>query len=280
MRSHRFRNARVATDGSTSPNPRPPRGGRSPRARHRLHRFAKKQGFTLLELLVVVAILAVLAALLLPALSKARSGAGTALCAGNLRQFALAAQMYWDDHDGAPFPYRGAATGDGDFFWFGWLQRGEEGQRRFDPTAGVLWPYLAHRRVQICPALRRYGQEFKPKAGEATGGYGYNLTLSPSPDRPPIRITSIARPAELASFADAAQINDFQAPASPDHPMLEEFYYVNHKEPTAHFRHAMRAEASFIDGHVTRELPVPGSADPRLPRESLGRLRDAILLLP
>jgi prepilin-type N-terminal cleavage/methylation domain-containing protein len=238
------------------------------------------RGFTLAELLVVGAIIAILATLLLPALSKARSGAGTALCAGNLRQFALAVQMYWDDHDGAAFPYRGAATADGDFFWFGWLQRGEEGQRRFDPTAGVLWPYLASRRVQICPALRRYGQEFKPKAGEATGGYGYNLTLSSTPDHPPVRVTSIVRPAELASFADAAQVNDFQAPASPDHPMLEEFYYVNHREPTAHFRHARRAEASFIDGHVTREQPVPGSSDPRLPQESLGRLRDSILLLP
>lgn len=237
-------------------------------------------GFTLIELLVVMAIVAILATLVLPALIQARAGAGTAFCAGNLRQFGVAAQMYWDDHDGAAFPYRGTATPNGDFFWFGWLERGEEGQRRFDPTRGMLWPYLASRAVHLCPALKQHQPDFKPKAGEATGGYGYNLTLSSTPEKPSIRVTSLLGPAELVSFADAAQVNDFQAPASPEHPMLEEFYYVNHREPTVHFRHAMRATVSFVDGHVTREPPTPGSLDSRLPQASVGRLRNSILLLP
>lgn len=56
--------------------------------------------FTLIELLVVVTIISILAALLLPALRNAKEQAKVASCASNLRQVALAATMYFQDHDG------------------------------------------------------------------------------------------------------------------------------------------------------------------------------------
>ena len=59
--------------------------------------------------------------------------------------------------------------------------------------------------------------------------------------------------------------------------MLEEFYYIATQEPTAHFRHARMANVVFCDGHVAREKPMPGSLDPRLPAEWVGRLRAEIL---
>jgi prepilin-type processing-associated H-X9-DG protein len=83
-------------------------------------------------------------------------------------------------------------------------------------------------------------------------------------------------------FADAAQVNDFQAPASPANPMLEEWYYVdtNTDYPNGHFRHDQKANVVFCDGHVDSEKPVPGSMDPRLPSQYVGRLRPEILVVP
>jgi prepilin-type N-terminal cleavage/methylation domain-containing protein/prepilin-type processing-associated H-X9-DG protein len=58
-----------------------------------------KLGFTLIELLVVVAVVAILASLLMPALARAKSKSHQILCTGNLKQWALAMQMYAAEND-------------------------------------------------------------------------------------------------------------------------------------------------------------------------------------
>jgi prepilin-type processing-associated H-X9-DG protein len=95
-------------------------------------------------------------------------------------------------------------------------------------------------------------------------------------------ISRVRDPSDTAVFADSAQVNTFQAPASPDNPMLEEFYYVstNRFEATAHFRHSGRANVVFYDGHVDAERPATGSLDNRMPNEVVGRLRPECLHIP
>jgi prepilin-type N-terminal cleavage/methylation domain-containing protein/prepilin-type processing-associated H-X9-DG protein len=235
--------------------------------------------FTLIELLTVVAVIGILSALLLPALARAKSSAYQAHCAGNLRQLTIAGHMYWDDNGGNAFRWRGAATNNGQIYWFGWLQNGAEGQRQFDPSTGALFSYLGSRGCDVCPAFNYASPFYKLKAVGASYGYGYDLALSAPANQPPVNVSRIARPAELVFLADAAQVNTFQAPASPDHPMLEEFYYVNTSEPTVHFRHHGRSNAAFCDGHVAPEKPTAGSLDTRLPKEVIGQLRPEILRL-
>jgi len=120
-----------------------------------------KRAFTLIELLVVIAIIAILAAVLLPALSKARTKSQGVICTGNLKQLQICWQLYTDDNaDNLPgntalnpgdLSDRGAWTADP----ISWLQ----GNAWMDTTPtnlqrGVLYRYNQSLGIYRCPADR------------------------------------------------------------------------------------------------------------------------------
>ncbi len=237
------------------------------------------RGFTLIELILVVSILAILMGFILPALHRARLKSLDAICMSNLRQFGLAGQLYWGDNDGQAFPYQFRSLEGESIYWFGWLGRGDEGDRKFDISKGALYKYVNNNNIQTCARLNYINDKFKLKATSAAYGYGYNLHLDGGSSSEPVMMGSLSNPSAVAFLADAAQVNTFQPPASKNNPMIEEFYYVNNREQTAHFRHDKKSYVAFCDGRVELMGFSRGSIDQRMPEQSIGRLSSDVLVL-
>jgi prepilin-type processing-associated H-X9-DG protein len=95
---------------------------------------ADRGAFTLVDLLGVIGIIAVLVALLLPSLNRAREQSRAAACLSNLRQLAMASNMYADDNLGR-FPAPGWIGDHEPDDWNYW-------QNGLDQTQGTLMKYL------------------------------------------------------------------------------------------------------------------------------------------
>ena len=59
----------------------------------------RQKGFTLIELLVVIAIIGILASMVFPVFARARESARKAVCLSNVKNIALAFQMYFADNN-------------------------------------------------------------------------------------------------------------------------------------------------------------------------------------
>jgi prepilin-type N-terminal cleavage/methylation domain-containing protein/prepilin-type processing-associated H-X9-DG protein len=162
--------------------------------------FGRRRGFTLIELLVVIAIIGILAAMVFPVFARARESARKAVCLSNIKNIALAVQMYLaDNNDSFPpsehrqevIDYFATAPGGGDDCRIGednervpWKARGANPYLRW-PV--ILDEYIKNRDVWRCPSAKVdqaaafiYGfQDWLLYLQVNEGNWGDALTLGP-----------------------------------------------------------------------------------------------------
>jgi prepilin-type N-terminal cleavage/methylation domain-containing protein len=192
-------------------------------------RFSR-HGFTLVELLAVIAVIAILAALLLPALSRAKTVAHGATCLNHLKQWGMATHLYAADNndflppDGSP---NGTSTKSG---WYIDLPRAIE-----VPT----YPELSWRNnpaippdksIWVCPSSTNRSN------GDNLFFYCLNEHVNDTgSNNRPVPLTSIRRPSQTVWLFD----NGRRAA-------------VAQQNNVALNTHRCGAQFTFLDGHSAR----------------------------
>jgi len=239
----------------------------------------KTRAFTLVELLVVIAVVTVLSAVAVPAVRAAFKSSSLAVSANNIRQLAAGGAAYLGDNNYRFWPYL-TRTAAGDVYWFGLEateHRGKpEGERIIDMEAGPLGGYMPRTMVPD-PSFGFTGKPFKPKYKFGYIGVGYNVHLAGEkngraswltvPKGPqPLRYWDLKDPGQTVVFATSAQIYPFRKEA-----VIEEFYGIDQKEVTVHFRHNGQAMVAFANGSAGFLPMDPSTRDSRAPDANVGR---------
>ncbi len=228
--------------------------------------FAKLRqvAFTLIELLVVVAIIAILAAMLLPALSKAKTKAISIACINNLKQLEVCWHLYALDHQDLLVPNNSVYA----FNTASDLAKGVSwcpGYARYDPSPtniedGLLFPYNSSLAIYHCPADFSTVENLDGTKLSALRNRSYNLSQSVNgyPDYEGViytnipffkRLTQIKNPNPTSCIIFLDESADTLVDAQFGMP-TETYGWQNQWWDMPSDRHSRGANMSFADGHV------------------------------
>jgi len=227
--------------------------------------------FSLIELLVVIAVVSTLVGTLLPVLSRARGQGQTIQCASNIRQLALANELYAQDHEERYMPGAAGIQRDNLRRWHGLRAHIN---RTFEPNGAPISEYLdgdtLSNSLRACPTFQPQLNhlELRGKGFErGCGGYGYNTAFVGSVRReatPGVWIVQrddvgskrarFRGPARTVAFADSA----FADQEVIEYSFIEPAWWPQsphwRPDPSVHFRHAGGANIAWLDGHVSSEI--------------------------
>jgi len=183
-------------------------------------KMMNQNGFTLIELLVVIAIIALLLSILVPSLNKVKEKAMNTICRSNLRQYAIAAEMYLTGNDDTYPRAWDSLFSERPSKYCQWHDEDNFLDNRPD-LAGPLWSYLEAQEVHLCPIFarvaKRWGKEhpkhedFKPPIPiRPQYSYSMNAALGPEKSDPldpdtrwyGTKRTAVRRPAKTFFFSE------------------------------------------------------------------------------
>ena len=212
--------------------------------------------FTIIELLVVIAIIAILAGMLLPVAARARESARTINCISNLKQIAMAWQIYANNNGGLACPaVAWSPDGSVEYAWDFTIDRSSATDT--SNRHGLLGKYLKEARINSCPSFKPSTTYDRPYTG-----YGYNTTYVGAEQSwasivifhevkwtfPLVVIDRIRGPAGTAVFADCGHGN----PVLPDNYMRapSDKFFRDYNCGKINFCHEGGANVAYADGHA------------------------------
>ncbi len=194
-----------------------------------------RKGFTLIELLVVIAIIAILAAILFPVFARAREKARQASCLNNVKELALAVQMYAQDYDETlPFSRNRPATG-----WTPWTMH--------------LNPYIKNWQVMLCPSGTQPWTSHSTRTHAASDGWGHWMDYGANchvmgASVPSAALAKIEYPSETVVMADSDCTRDTADGWTYSYAwFISDTHYPYSFVPD---RHNGGANFAFCDGHA------------------------------